>query len=157
MSRPPKKPNPPRPHAGTGDPLTNREIQILALVAAGEPTPAISRRLGIAENTIKTHLTSVYRKTGCRNRVQATRHYLDNYTSAPPTEADRSRDGARDTSLIQRQMAEIQARLDHLANAATEAERLQHALKALRAIEGNWPERRAQLPRPPHRTGDRPS
>lgn len=156
MSRPPDSPAP-RRRAREGDPLTDRELQILSLVAAGEPTLAIARRLGVTENTIKTHLTSVYRKTGCRNRVQAARHYLDNYTSAPPTEADRSRDGAGDTSLIQRQMREIQARLDHLADAATEAERLQHALKALRAIEGNWPERRAQLPRPPHRIGDRPS
>jgi DNA-binding CsgD family transcriptional regulator len=63
--------------------LTLRELDVLALVASGESTPAISRRLGIAQNTIKTHLTSVYRKTGSRNRVQATRHYLDHY--ADPT------------------------------------------------------------------------
>jgi DNA-binding CsgD family transcriptional regulator len=65
--------------AREGDPLTAPELEVLALVAAGESTPAISRRLGIAQNTIKTHLTSVYRKTGSQNRVQAARHYLEAY------------------------------------------------------------------------------
>jgi DNA-binding CsgD family transcriptional regulator len=67
-----------------GEPLTRREQEVLALVANGEPTSAISQRLGISENTIKSHLTSVYRKTGSRNRVQAARHYLDHYGEPPP-------------------------------------------------------------------------
>jgi DNA-binding CsgD family transcriptional regulator len=62
-----------------GDPLTAREVEVLALVSAGDSTRAISRRLGISENTIKTHLTNVYRKTGSRNRVQAARHYLEHF------------------------------------------------------------------------------
>jgi DNA-binding CsgD family transcriptional regulator len=65
--------------------LTARELDVLAQVANGEPTSAISQRLGISENTIKSHLTSVYRKTGSRNRVQATRHYLDRYGEPPAT------------------------------------------------------------------------
>ncbi len=65
--------------AASGEGLTPRELEVLALVASGEPTSAISRRLGIAEDTVKTHLTKVYRKIGVRNRVQATRHYLDHY------------------------------------------------------------------------------
>jgi DNA-binding CsgD family transcriptional regulator len=67
-----------------GEQLTAREQDVLALVADGEPTSAISQRLGISENTIKSHLTSVYRKTGSRNRVQAARHYLDQYGEPPP-------------------------------------------------------------------------
>jgi DNA-binding CsgD family transcriptional regulator len=118
--------------ANEGDPLTAREIQVLALVAAGEPTPAIGRLLGVAESTIKSHLTNVYKKTGSLNRVQAARHYLDHYT-AP---------GGRG-SLIERQLQEIQARLDQLAPATREAERLQHALDALRAVQ---PDR--ERPRP---------
>jgi DNA-binding NarL/FixJ family response regulator len=67
-----------------GEELTTRELHVLALVADGEPTSAISPRLGISENTVKSHLTSVYRKTGSRNRVQAARHYLDHYGEPPP-------------------------------------------------------------------------
>jgi DNA-binding CsgD family transcriptional regulator len=70
-----------KPRARNGDPLTSREIEVLALVAAGEPTAAIAGRLAISENTVKGHLTHVYTKTGSRNRVQATRHYLDHYTT----------------------------------------------------------------------------
>jgi DNA-binding CsgD family transcriptional regulator len=74
-----------KPRARNGDPLTPREIEVLALVAAGEPTAAIAGRLAISENTVKGHLTHVYAKTGSRNRVQATRHYLDHHTTpAPP-------------------------------------------------------------------------
>ena len=121
----------PRRGPRRGDPLTQREVQILALVAAGEPTPAISRRLGITENTIKTHLTSVYKKTGSRNRVQAARYYLHTYTRS------RTSDPAEpgEVSVVQQRMREIQARLDELAPATIEAERLRHALDALRAIE----------------------
>jgi DNA-binding CsgD family transcriptional regulator len=67
------------PHHGA--PLTPRELEILALVAAGHSTPEIAVRLGIAPVTIKTHLTSVYRKVGAQNRVQATRHYLDHHAA----------------------------------------------------------------------------
>jgi DNA-binding CsgD family transcriptional regulator len=116
--------------ARKGDPLTEREVQILSLVAAGETTAAIAARLGIAENTVKSHLTNIYAKTGCRNRVQAARYYLSQYTIDPSTGAR----GAGDASLIDQQMRDIQARLDQLAPAASEVQRLQHALEALRAV-----------------------
>jgi DNA-binding CsgD family transcriptional regulator len=117
--------------ARRGDALTNREVQILSLVAAGEPTAAISRRLGISENTVKSHLTNIYAKTGCLNRVQAARYYLREYT----TDHQSGAHSTRGESLIQEQLREIQARIDQLAPAATELERLQHALSALRTLE----------------------
>src|SRR5215218_6021589 len=119
MSRSPaRKPR----RARKGDPLTDREVQILSLVAAGEPTAEISQRLGIAENTVKSHLTNIYTKTASRNRVQATRHYLRHYTvdHGGPSSASQS---AGDDALIDQQVREIQARLDQLTPAATEAER----------------------------------
>jgi DNA-binding CsgD family transcriptional regulator len=123
-----------------GDVLTDRELQILALVAAGETTAAIGGRLGISENTVKSHLTRVYLKTGSRNRVQAARYYLDNYTIAPGRDAPAaspliSRSPQDEVSVIERQAREIQARIDQLTPAASELERLQHALAALRAVE----------------------
>jgi two-component system, NarL family, response regulator DesR len=70
------------PRAREGEPLTPRELEVLALLAAGNRTADIARQLGIAPGTVKTHLTSVYRKVGASNRVQATRYYLDHLT--PP-------------------------------------------------------------------------
>lgn len=59
--------------------LTPREKEVLGLVAGGESSPAIARHLGLAEGTVKAHLANIYRKTGARNRVQATRFYLGHY------------------------------------------------------------------------------
>jgi DNA-binding CsgD family transcriptional regulator len=59
------------------NPLTRRELEILALLSAGHSTPDIARQLGISPGTVKTHLTSVYKKIGAKNRVQAARYYLD--------------------------------------------------------------------------------
>jgi DNA-binding CsgD family transcriptional regulator len=120
--------------ARKGDPLTGREVQVLSLVAAGERTAAISGLLGIAENTVKSHLTNIYKKTGCRNRVQAARHYLDNYIVGPANGVPLP-DRPGNYSLIEQQMSDIQARLDQLTPAATEVERLRRALDALRALE----------------------
>jgi DNA-binding NarL/FixJ family response regulator len=51
--------------------LTEREQEVLALVAEGLSNRLIARRLGIAEKTVKTHLTSVYAAIGVTDRVQA--------------------------------------------------------------------------------------
>lgn len=51
--------------------LTEREHQILALVADGLGTAAIAGRLYLGESTVKTHLNRVYRKLGVANRTQA--------------------------------------------------------------------------------------
>jgi DNA-binding NarL/FixJ family response regulator len=51
--------------------LSDREREILALVASGLPNKLIAQRLGIAEKTVKAHLTSVYRLIGVYDRVQA--------------------------------------------------------------------------------------
>lgn len=58
--------------------LSDREQEILALVAAGMPNKSIGRRLGIAEATVKAHLTSVFRATGTQNRTQAARWFERN-------------------------------------------------------------------------------
>lgn len=53
------------------DELSARESEILALVAAGHPNKIIAQRLGITERTVKAHLTSIYRRIGVGDRVQA--------------------------------------------------------------------------------------
>ena len=126
-----------KPHnAREGDPLTRRELQVLALATAGDSTPAISKRLGVTQNTVKTHLTSVYRKTGSRNRVQAARHYLGHYAIASGDDLGPRRSGGRSaTLLIRQQIRALQMRLDQLAPSVTEAERCRQILEALRTIK----------------------
>jgi DNA-binding NarL/FixJ family response regulator len=53
------------------DQLSQRELEVLAMVAEGMPNKLISRRLGISEKTVKAHLTSVFRTIGVTDRTQA--------------------------------------------------------------------------------------
>ncbi len=56
---------------GPLDALTDREREVLALVAEGLPNKQIGRRLDISEKTVKAHLTSVFRAIGVNDRMQA--------------------------------------------------------------------------------------
>lgn len=50
--------------------LTPRERQIVTAVAAGESNREAARRLGLAEDTVKHHLTNVFDKLGVSNRAE---------------------------------------------------------------------------------------
>ena len=52
-------------------PLTEREKEILSLVAKGKTNSEIAETLFVREVTIKTHLNSIFRKLKVQNRVQA--------------------------------------------------------------------------------------
>lgn len=51
--------------------LTPREQEILRLVGLGRSNPEIAAELFLAPGTVKTHMTSILRTTGARNRVEA--------------------------------------------------------------------------------------
>jgi DNA-binding NarL/FixJ family response regulator len=57
--------------------LTDRERSILAAVASGLTTAAISRELWVSEHTVKFHLTNIYRKLGVANRAGAVRYAVE--------------------------------------------------------------------------------
>jgi DNA-binding NarL/FixJ family response regulator len=51
--------------------LSARESETLALVATGMPNRAIAAAMFVSENTVRTHLKSIFRKLGVSNRSQA--------------------------------------------------------------------------------------
>ena len=53
------------------DPLTPREREVLALIGRGLPNKQIARELGIAEKTVKAHVSAVLAKLGVSDRTQA--------------------------------------------------------------------------------------
>ncbi|MCS6945955.1 MAG: response regulator transcription factor [Sutterellaceae bacterium] len=51
--------------------LTERQEQVLQLLARGAPIKVICRELGLSEGTVKTHVTAIYRAFGASNRTEA--------------------------------------------------------------------------------------
>jgi DNA-binding NarL/FixJ family response regulator len=51
--------------------LTARELDVLVLLADGLPNKVIARRLGIAEKTVKAHVTQIFQAIGVTDRTQA--------------------------------------------------------------------------------------
>jgi DNA-binding NarL/FixJ family response regulator len=63
-------------------PLTDRELEILRLVAEGHTNGRIARELWVTEQTVKFHLSNTYRKLGVANRTEASRYaHLHNLTA----------------------------------------------------------------------------
>jgi DNA-binding NarL/FixJ family response regulator len=55
------------------EPLTGRETQVLELMAEGLPNKAIAVELGISDQTVKFHVSSISGKLGAANRTDAVR------------------------------------------------------------------------------------
>lgn len=51
--------------------LSAREVEVLVLIAKGLPNSAISERLFVTENTLKSHIRRIYKKIGAESRTQA--------------------------------------------------------------------------------------
>lgn len=54
--------------------LTDRETDVLRLLAQGQANKEIARALGIGEQTVKTHVSSILAKLGVQSRTQAALH-----------------------------------------------------------------------------------
>jgi LuxR family transcriptional regulator, maltose regulon positive regulatory protein len=57
--------------AGLVEPLTERELEVLQLLAAGAPNRAIAEQLVVTPETVKKHLSHLFDKLGAANRTQA--------------------------------------------------------------------------------------
>ena len=69
--------------------LTRREVEVLQLVSSGMTNRAVARALWVTSETVKFHLSNVYRKLGVGNRVEATEWAHENGVDAlgPPMDA----------------------------------------------------------------------
>ena len=59
------------PTAGLSEPLSERELEVLVLIAAGKSNRSIASELFISVGTVKTHLNNLYRKLDSHSRTQA--------------------------------------------------------------------------------------
>jgi LuxR family maltose regulon positive regulatory protein len=65
--------HPTSPPSGSelAEPLTERELEVLRLIAAGHTNADVAKALVIALSTVKTHTNTIFGKLGVKNRTQA--------------------------------------------------------------------------------------
>ena len=51
--------------------LSERQREVLRYLLQGKPNKTISSKLDISENTVKAHLSAIFRALGARNRTEA--------------------------------------------------------------------------------------
>jgi DNA-binding CsgD family transcriptional regulator len=73
LTEKPDAPKPPdsKPPTMLDEPLSEREMEVLALLASGRTNAEIAGDLFVALGTVKAHINNIYRKLGARNRAQA--------------------------------------------------------------------------------------
>ena len=70
-AQPPERPRVPGGAERLIEPLSEREIEVLRLIAAGRSNQEIARELYVAVSTVKTHINNIYGKLGVGSRTQA--------------------------------------------------------------------------------------
>src|SRR5580700_8899529 len=68
----PRRPEPPKRNLPDG--LTQREAEILSMIASGMANPEIAAELFLSSHTIKSHVNRIFAKTGSADRAAAIRY-----------------------------------------------------------------------------------
>ena len=69
--------------------LTDRELEVLGLLAAGKTNRVIAQELFISEKTVASHVSHIFTKLGVTSRSAATAHAYDHGYLAARPEAER--------------------------------------------------------------------
>ena len=76
------------PAKTTVDMLTDREREVLAVLAQGMSNKEIAHRLHVSERTARTHVSNILAKLGLRSRTQAALSAIEDGLVPPPSRSD---------------------------------------------------------------------
>ena len=71
--------------ASRDDGLTEREVEVLELVAGGHTSREVAKKLSLSTTTVQRHIANIYAKIGVRNRAEATAYALRRGAEPRPT------------------------------------------------------------------------
>jgi DNA-binding NarL/FixJ family response regulator len=71
LRRPPPQPFEVNSQAVASLGVSERELEVLQLLAAGQSNKEIARRLEVSPNTVKTHIAKLFEKLGAKRRTEA--------------------------------------------------------------------------------------
>jgi two-component system NarL family response regulator len=69
---------------GTDLVLTETEYRVLDELARGDSNRDIAARLAVSEQTLKNHLSAIFKKLGAKNRLEAVRRAMERNLILPP-------------------------------------------------------------------------
>lgn len=78
LNRPDRQANP-SPATAVHDTLTERELEVLRLIAQGATNREIATRLVVSEGTVKNHVSNILGRLGLRDRTQAAIYAYDHH------------------------------------------------------------------------------
>ena len=82
--------------------LTSRELDVVEQIVAGTTNKQIARRLGMSEETVKHHLTSVFGKLGVANRLELALFAVHNRLVSPAVPSTTTSSASLDTPSYRR-------------------------------------------------------
>ena len=88
-----EKPAPHGPCCCGAEHLTQREIEVLCLVAAGLTNKQIAARLYLSQRTVETHITNILNKLGLDSRIQLSRWISEVTGPGATSSGERPRNG----------------------------------------------------------------
>ena len=91
--------------------LTERDVKMLELLAQGEPSKEIARKLGYRAGTMRVYLHDLYRKLHVSNKTAAVVWYFDNFR-APPTPQPREQAGDGSLAGLEETVGDMAVRTD---------------------------------------------
>ena len=97
--------------------LTDREREVLSLVAAGLSNDDIAKRLVVSPHTAKTHVNRTMTKLGAHDRAQLVIHAYESGLVRPAPAPALRRQAGREPDALDSVAAEVESRLDRVSTA----------------------------------------